>query len=203
MLKDDKKTILAIDDDITVLTTIRTVLESTYEICLAKSVEIARSILDSVEIDMILLDMEMPGVSGLDFLHVLRNNPTSSFIPVIIVSSHGTTDYIINAKKGGAKDFVVKPIRPKVLQEKIEDVFQSAPAKTPRDMLIRNLSLLTTACKQGKGTRVEELAAFLGKVRLDRATDAALADICNSATRLDYVLALKKIERLILLLTKA
>jgi response regulator RpfG family c-di-GMP phosphodiesterase len=192
-----KKTVLAIDDDITVLTTVRTILESMYEVCLAKSAEIAWTILNSVEIDLILLDMEMPGVSGLDFLASLHQEPSCSFIPVIIVSSHGTTDYIINARKAGAKDFVVKPIQPKILKEKIEGVFQSVPAKTPRDMLIRSLSLLAGACKQGKGTRVEELIKELGNVRYNRSIDAAVADINVCAARLDYALAVKKIENLI------
>jgi PleD family two-component response regulator len=191
-----KKTILAIDDDITVLTTIRTILETNYEICLAKSTEIAWDILGSVDIDLILLDMEMPRVPGLKFLMSLYKEPSCAFIPVIIVSSHGTADYIISAKKAGAKDFVVKPIHPKILQEKVGDVLQSVPLVEPRDMLIRNLSLLSTACKQGKGTRVEELTVELRKVQYDRATDAALADICISAARLDYPLAVKKIEKL-------
>jgi PleD family two-component response regulator len=197
-MKIERKTILAIDDDITVLTTIRTILEKDYEICLAKSAEIAKTILNTVLADLILLDMEMPGISGLDFMAFLRKDPSTSFIPVIIVSSHGTADYIIAAKKSGARDFVVKPIHPKILQEKIEGVLNSSPARTPRDMQIRNLSLLAAACKQGKGSQVEALVTAAEAVKLSRAADAAVADICACAVRLDYALAIRKIEKLLL-----
>jgi DNA-binding response OmpR family regulator len=196
-MKIERKTILAIDDDITVLTTIRTILEKNYEVCLAKSVEIAKTILATVLADLILLDMEMPDISGLDFLMALRSDPATSFIPVIIVSSHGTTDYIIASRKGGARDFVVKPIHPKILQEKIEGVLSSSPARTPRDMQIRNLSLLAAACKQGKGAQVEALVAAAEAIKLNQAVNAAVADICSCATRMDYALAIRKIEKLL------
>jgi len=65
-----KKTILAIDDDISTLTTIRSILDRNYEISLAKNINIAKTILNKTTVDMILLDMDLPGISGMDFLNI-------------------------------------------------------------------------------------------------------------------------------------
>ena len=85
-----RTTILAIDDDITILTTICRILEGSYEVGLAKNLDIAKTILQTTSVDLILLDMEMPGASGMKFLETLHDDPSYYHIPVIIVSSHGT-----------------------------------------------------------------------------------------------------------------
>ncbi|MDR0553692.1 MAG: response regulator [Treponema sp.] len=126
MAEYNRETILAVDDNVTSLTEIRTILEETYDICLAKSAELALTILRTIPVDLILLDMNMPGISGIDFLALIRKDPSYCHIPVIIVSAHGRRDVIIEAIKMGANDFVVKPVDRKVLREKILSVFNGA-----------------------------------------------------------------------------
>ena len=123
-MADRRKTILAIDDDITILNGIRTILEETYEVSLAKNTEIAKAILNAVDVALILLDMNMPGLSGMDFLEFIRNDGSYKHIPVIIVSSQGTDDVLLEIKKRGAVDFVIKPIVPNILREKIHLAFK-------------------------------------------------------------------------------
>jgi CheY-like chemotaxis protein len=85
--------ILIVDDDPIVSLTLSRMLEWTgHEACLAES---ARSGLDQIALDQpdaIILDMRMPGMSGLDFLRELRASPTNSHLPVGIV----TGDYFMN-----------------------------------------------------------------------------------------------------------
>lgn len=190
--EDLKKNILVVDDNITSLTTLRTILEGVFEVCLAKSPEIGMTILDTRRIDMILLDMEMPQVSGLDFLKVIRKTPAFYRIPVIIVSSHGTADTIIEAKKAGAQDFVVKPINPKALLEKVNATFKMTPRRISRDALLRQIAILESACKMGKSARVEEVVGVLEQVYYNIAVDRLLADICRYAKALDYNVAAEK-----------
>jgi putative two-component system response regulator len=117
-----KKTILAIDDILPSLNLIRKILEGPFTVCLAKSIETASLILKTNTIDLILLDIEMPDMSGFDYLKFLRESPKYCHIPVIFVTSHATKDFFVEAMNTGARDFIVKPLSPSVLMEKINAV---------------------------------------------------------------------------------
>lgn len=81
----------------------------------AGSGEIALSILESTEVDLIILDMHMPGLSGLATLKRLKDNVLWKKIPVIMLSSSDGEDEIVSALELGADDYVVKPYIGKVL----------------------------------------------------------------------------------------
>jgi putative two-component system response regulator len=115
----NKKSILAIDDMVPNLSIIRTVMEDFFNVYLAKSTETASVILKNTKIDLILLDIEMPEMSGFDYLKCLQNMPSCGNIPVIFITSHSTGDFITRIKNSGAKDFIVKPISAPVLLEKV------------------------------------------------------------------------------------
>jgi putative two-component system response regulator len=139
-----RRTILAIDDIIPCLTMTKQILESQYDVYLAKSVGSAMIILKIARIDLILLDIEMPEMSGLDFFDVLQNAPRYSNIPVIFISSHATKDTFIRAIDAGAKDFLVKPVSPTNLVEKIETAFTRRPeGEINRELLLKGLITLS------------------------------------------------------------
>lgn len=120
-----KKTILAIDDILPNLSIIKNILEGPFEICLAKSADTASLILKTNKIDLILLDIEMPDISGFDYLKQLQESPKYRHIPVIFVTSHATKDFFVEAMNAGARDFIVKPISAPILMEKINAVFEA------------------------------------------------------------------------------
>lgn len=60
--------------------------------------------------DVILLDLMMPVMDGFEMLRILRANPLTTHIPVIVLSALNTTDDIVAAYNAGANDFVTKPI---------------------------------------------------------------------------------------------
>ena len=192
-----KKTILAIDDDITILNTILTVLEDSYEVSLAKNTDIARRILNTTKVDLVLLDMNMPNTSGMDFLEFIRADDSYYHIPVIIVSSQGTADVIVEIKKRGAADFVVKPISPNILKQKIRSSLKAASVKIGRIALVIKLRKLAEACQTGKGSQVEEVIEELEQVYYDHEIDAQVADICRCARDMDYSLAEEKLRKLL------
>jgi PleD family two-component response regulator len=113
-----KKVILAIDDIIVDLRTVRNALDKYYEVKVVKSGEQALLVLASMKIDLILLDIEMPGMSGFDILKMIKNIPSTKDIPVIFVSSHVSVDLIAKALKCGAVDYIMKPFEPGVLLRK-------------------------------------------------------------------------------------
>jgi DNA-binding response OmpR family regulator len=125
-----RETILAIDDTIPCLTMTKQILENRYDVYLAKSIDSALVILKITRIDLILLDVEMPGMSGFEFIHFLQNTPNHSDIPVIFISSYSTQDMFVKARDAGARDFLVKPVSPEDLLEKIETILRKKPEKT-------------------------------------------------------------------------
>ena len=196
-MPDIKKTILAIDDDISILNIIRAVLEKTYEVSLAKNTDIAITILNSARVDLILLDMNMPGINGMDFLRYLRNDDSHYHIPVVIVSAQGTADTIVEVKKMGASDFVVKPISPNILLEKIRSNLNSAKIVIGREALKRKLEKLASSCAAGKGSAVEEVIKDLEDVYFEREIDMELEKICKFVKNMEYNLVEERVKQLL------
>ena len=121
--ENEKRVILAIDDMLFNLRHVNLVLEGSFEVRLAKSGNVALSILEKEKIDLILLDIEMPGMSGFDFLQRFKDKfGTQEMPPVIFLTSHGTPELIAEAKKAGATNYILKPFEPIHLQQVIHDV---------------------------------------------------------------------------------
>jgi len=85
------------------------------EVISAGSGEIALSILESIKVDLIILDMHMPGLTGLATLKRLKANSHWKNIPVIMLSSSDSENEIVSALELGADDYVVKPYIGRVL----------------------------------------------------------------------------------------
>jgi len=195
-MSDKKKTILVIDDNLSILTTIQSILEKNYELSLAKNADIAKTILNAAKIDLILLDVEMPGISGIEFLEILNKSPEFYHIPVIIVSSLGKHEIILNAKKNGAVDFVIKPISPEILTEKINSALLNARIKINNIRLFTKLKFLENVVKKGHKSKVEEIIDELEHYYYELKTDPEIAEICKFARTMEYKTATEKINTL-------
>ncbi|MDR2608678.1 MAG: response regulator [Treponema sp.] len=123
------KVILAVDDNPSILAVIRSILKDQYDVLISKSAPMAMNILKTEKADLILLDIEMPGMSGFEFLHEIRKNPKCMKIPVLIVSSHAEDEFRTHAKSCGAEDLVSKPIDAQLLLRKINDALTN-PVKS-------------------------------------------------------------------------
>lgn len=77
-------------------------------------------------IDLILLDINMPVMNGLEFLERIRREPAYSGIPVIIISTEGKQEDVIRGINMGAKGYVRKPFQSSELDELISKVIGSA-----------------------------------------------------------------------------
>jgi putative two-component system response regulator len=119
---ENKKIILAVDDMPTNLQILQSLLSDEFSVRLAKSGQMALSALARIQVDLILLDIEMPGLSGFDVMNELQKSPDFRDIPVIFVTAHATRDFIARAAKVGAKDYLVKPFDSQALREKVRRV---------------------------------------------------------------------------------
>jgi CheY-like chemotaxis protein len=73
-------------------------------------------------VDLILLDIEMPGLSGIDLFTIIKGNPMYAAIPVVFVTAHAQSDIIGKAMDLGAKGYIVKPFKGSDLIDKIAEV---------------------------------------------------------------------------------
>lgn len=117
---DKQYNILAVDDAKDTLMLLEFDLgEEDYQIYTAESGEAALEVLAEQTIDLILLDMHMPGISGLEMLQKLKVDANFLNIPVIMLSASDDEDQIVAALEFGADDYVTKPYIPKVLLARI------------------------------------------------------------------------------------
>ncbi len=102
------KKILIIDDEKSILESLAGILsdEGFNPVC-AESGEAGLKILDEDEIDLVLLDIWMPGMDGLEVLPEIKRR--QAMLPVIMISGHGNIETAVRATKMGAFDFIEKP----------------------------------------------------------------------------------------------
>lgn len=99
---------LVIDDDETVREVLRSFLTAiTFEVTLAATGEEGRDLLRARKFDIILTDLVMPGISGMDILHDV--SATKLAVPVIVLTAFGTVQTAVEAMRKGAFDYLTKP----------------------------------------------------------------------------------------------
>jgi response regulator RpfG family c-di-GMP phosphodiesterase len=118
-----KKTILVIDDMSEILQAVKAVLEDQYEVRVARSGDLAQSIVHNISVDLILLDIEMPGESGFEYFERLKADPLTQNIPVMFLSSHAEPEVVSYAARLDIKGYIKKPVEPQTLKQRVYDVF--------------------------------------------------------------------------------
>jgi DNA-binding NtrC family response regulator len=101
--------ILIIEDETTLARNVKTYLERYgYEVRIAQSAEEGFQQLDSFKPDVILLDLQLPGMSGLDALARIKERDAQ--VKIVIITAHGNIETAVDAMKAGAYDFMNKPL---------------------------------------------------------------------------------------------
>ncbi len=115
--------ILVVDDSPTELHVIKGLLDKNgYQVSTAQSGEEGVDIAKKLKPDVVLMDVVMPGLNGFQATRQLANEPTTSEIPVIIVTTKDQETDKVWAMRQGAKDYIVKPVKEKDLIDRINSV---------------------------------------------------------------------------------
>ncbi len=117
-----QKRILVVDDDAMNLRMTSLILEKHYEVLLVKSGEEALDKLKHESIDLILLDIAMPGMNGIQTFKRLKEDDVE--IPVIFLTASGDEDDVMTAIRLGAANYLKKPFMPKELLERVAKEFE-------------------------------------------------------------------------------
>ena len=112
--------ILVVDDEPANLQVLRTILQDDYHLQFARDGEKALEIVSASPPDLILLDVMMPGVSGMDVCRQLKAQADTRHIPVIFVTALADTDDEAIGFEVGAVDYITKPVSPAVVKARVK-----------------------------------------------------------------------------------
>lgn len=106
-----KKNVLVVDDEVGALTLIGIMLErGGFNVLKAKDADSALATLDQRTPDLIILDVMMPGMNGIELCGVIRQRGETAQTPILILSARGDADSVMRGMEAGANDYLPKPI---------------------------------------------------------------------------------------------
>jgi two-component system alkaline phosphatase synthesis response regulator PhoP len=121
----DREKILIVDDEKDILEIVRFHLEKEgYRLTCITSGEEALERARSMHPDVILLDLMLPGIDGLSICRVLKNDPRTAEIPIMMLTAKGEDADIVLGLELGAEDYITKPFSPRVLLARIKAVLR-------------------------------------------------------------------------------
>ena len=121
MNENDKKKILIVDDEPNVRRLLRSILSKDYIVLEAEDGRQAIDIAYTQKPDLILMDILMPRMDGYTSCSVIKNNPATKSIPILMLTAVGFELNIKLSQQMGADGYMTKPFTPQALLEKIAE----------------------------------------------------------------------------------
>jgi two-component system, OmpR family, phosphate regulon response regulator OmpR len=129
---DEAPHLLVVDDDSRIRTLIsRFLVENGFRVTVAETAAEARKKMAIIDFDLLIVDVMMPGESGMDFTAAVR---AGSAVPILMLTARSETESRIRGLELGADDYLAKPFDPRELLLRINNVMKrgTAPAPVPR-----------------------------------------------------------------------
>ena len=115
--------ILIVDDDVTITELMKALmLMEGHQPTTVNDSTKALEVVDSVQPDLITLDLMMPGLTGFDLCKLIHEDPRFAGIPIMIVSARDDQESKEKAKQVGAKDYLTKPFGVDDLVQKVKEL---------------------------------------------------------------------------------
>ncbi len=155
--------LLIVDDERAIREVCREVAQSLgFNTAVADSAEHAYRLLDTQNIDVVLLDLKLPGAGGLEALHQIGERKPDAV--VVVVTGYGTVQSAVQAMKNGAYDYVTKPFSMEELKLLLERVSGHLKLKTENRTLREKIkSKLGFGSIVGRAPEMEKLYRIIGK----------------------------------------
>ena len=138
-----KQKILVVDDEEDILELLRfNLTKEGFAVVCAASGEEALKVARAEKPDLILLDLLLPGIDGLEVARRLKNDASTKEIPVIMVTAKGEEADIVTGLEVGAEDYITKPFSRKVLIARVRAVLRrkaAAPADDKEVLAVHDL----------------------------------------------------------------
>jgi DNA-binding response OmpR family regulator len=152
MMADVAQSILTVEDDDGIRASLRLALEDEgYAVAEAESAEIALGMLADHAVDLVLVDLTLPGMSGFDLVRIIRQ---TSDVPIVIVTARSDSHDVVAGLEAGADDYVRKPFVVKELAARMRALLRRArePVADPGSPGVRVLRFGTLEIRPEAGT---------------------------------------------------
>ena len=159
-----KRSVLVVDDDVSILDMTEDLLtEAGFEVTKCGSGEEALALAAERDWDVVLSDLQMPGIDGLDLLAEMRERRPDT--PVVIMTAFGTIQSAVKAMRGGALDFVTKPFQAEELLISLERAFVRRALEEENRRLRRAVGRVSSFGELvGKSPAMNEIYAMIKKI---------------------------------------
>lgn len=132
------KKILIVDDEPDIVELISYNLKKEgFHISTARDGEEALSRVRAGHPDLIILDLMLPGIHGMELCRILRNNPKSAHIPIIMLTAKSEESDKVRGLEIGADDYMTKPFSPKEFIARVKAILRRSRERTSEDKTIR------------------------------------------------------------------
>jgi two-component system phosphate regulon response regulator PhoB len=129
----NNKQILVVDDEEDILELVRfNLTREGHQVFCADSGEKAVEIMKSKSVDLMVLDLMLPGMDGFAVAKWVKNNPLIRHVPIIMLTAKGSESDVVAGLELGAEDYVTKPFSPRILVARIHKVLHRA-AQVPAE----------------------------------------------------------------------
>ena len=125
LLVDDAYRILVVEDNPELLMLMHHILKSQYRVLVAKNGKEALKIVHKTPIDLIVSDVMMPEMTGLELTHELKEDPKYSHLPIILLTANTQEEDEEEALKIGADEYLTKPFRLGELRLRIDNIIEN------------------------------------------------------------------------------
>ena len=191
--------ILIVEDDSDTRKVMRKILQhAAYEVFSAENGLEALEILDTQNIDIILTDLMMPKLSGIELLNQLRTSPRTSKIPVILCSSVSEQSQVVEAISLGASEYLLKPVKKEDLLKKVSKVAgKVAPVLEDSRMVAIRLKMGPKQYQELLGMQVEKAKNRLREAgaRLEAGDCEAFKHFVDDLSRVAEKFGAKSLQR--------
>jgi type IV pilus assembly protein PilB len=111
--------LLVVDDDENVCKFVTAALAGASDVVSAHSSDAALNLLGSQQFDGVLVDNGLPDLSGVEFIRLVRSDPKTLTLPLVLFTGASSPDIEREARNAGADDFLAKPVEPVLLEERV------------------------------------------------------------------------------------
>lgn len=205
----ERQTVLIVDDDLSSIEILSEALEGDYDVLFALTGKEALTTAYTEQLDVILLDLVLPDMSGYAVCRSLKNNPSTKAVPIIFITAMGDMEQEAAGLELGAVDYIAKPFHPAIVKLRVKNHLE---LKAQRDTLeqrnrelheaigkINLLSGLIPICANCKKIRNdsgywEQIESYL-KTHSGATFSHGLCPECAQKAREEYSKTREKIEK--------
>ena len=170
------ETVLIVDDNADIRAYLRTILQDKYQISEAADGKQGLALANEIVPDLIVSDVMMPVMNGLEFCQRIKSGTATSHIPVILLTARALNQHQIEGFESGADAYITKPFSSELLlvrinnllksRMKLKDLFGHQETKTPEDPFLLKFRNYIEANLTDSDLNVETIGAELGLSRV-------------------------------------